>query len=397
MSYSLRGRLQTRLTAALLPLLAAAALASALPAWWPLELAAAMIGIGAALDAAVYHPLLRYQAAWLALPLGLMELGLVLVVVYAFDVAAPLVPGLAFFAGSWLLTQALVHAVFPLRRLSWAEDGGELGRAGALGAASVAAILALAGGVAWASQPPTVRLERGVHRGPLVLDHELRLVGENGAVVRGGIRITADDVTVRGVRVEGGEYGIEIQNAQRVVLDDVTVVGASLDGIHARRSSVAIRDCSIHGLRGSYAQAIDISFAFDLPPSLVEDCTIVGGLEGIVTHFAHAEIRDNRVRATSLRAIATTEMSMGLVRRNDVRGALGVGIFCGDYSECRIEENRVAKTRPDRASGDRSRLGYGIVAHYGARAVVSENTVTGSRRAQAAFLGAHIEREEDSD
>ena len=48
MSYTLRGRVESRLAAALLPFLAALALALGLRAWWPLELAGAMIGAGLA-------------------------------------------------------------------------------------------------------------------------------------------------------------------------------------------------------------------------------------------------------------------------------------------------------------------------------------------------------------
>ena len=48
---------------------------------------------------------------------------------------------------------------------------------------------------------------------------------------------------------------------------------------------------------------------------------------------------------------------MADVQDNDVVDALGVGIFCGDYSMCRIEENSVSGTRPDMKSGDRTRMG----------------------------------------
>jgi hypothetical protein len=50
MSYTLRGRLESRVVAALLPIAVAAALAAALRAWWPVELAALMLGVGATLD-----------------------------------------------------------------------------------------------------------------------------------------------------------------------------------------------------------------------------------------------------------------------------------------------------------------------------------------------------------
>ena len=83
-------------------------------------------------------------------------------------------------------------------------------------------MLAAAGGVAWATQPPVVHLAAGIHEGPLVLDHSQRLVGEPGAVVRGGIVVTADDVTIRDVTVIGGEHGIEVDGASDVLLERVT-------------------------------------------------------------------------------------------------------------------------------------------------------------------------------
>ena len=111
-----------------------------------------------------------------------------------------------------------------------------------------------------------MRLPAGIHQGPLVLDYSQRLVGEPGAVVRGGIVVTADDVTVRDVTVVGGEHGIEVDGAERVLLERVHVLGAMLDGINVRRSSVTIRDCAVASHSGPYAQGIDISFGFDLAP-----------------------------------------------------------------------------------------------------------------------------------
>lgn len=387
MSYTLRGRIETRLAGALLPVLLAAALSPVLHKWWPLELAGLMLAIGLALDAGAYHRLLPYQPGWAAVPLGLVELALTMAAAQALDLGAPLRPALLFFAGSWLLAQMLVHAALPLLHLTWPEDGGELGRAGPGLATAAPAALAAVLGIAWAVEPPTVRLEAGVHAGPLVLDHAQTVVGEPGAVVEGGIVVTADDVTLRDLTVRGGEYGIEVRDAESVEIDGVVVESAALDGINARQSEVEIRDCEIRSLPGAATQGIDISFASTLPASLVEDCVVVGGSEGIVSHLANVMVRDNRVRSTELRGIAVTEMSMGEVEDNLVEDALGVGIFCGDYSHCSIEDNRVTGMRED-PSGNPTRAGLGLVAHYGAVATVGGNTL---ERPPASFIGARIE------
>jgi Right handed beta helix region len=393
MAYTLRGRLESRLAIGLAPLLAGCALSLVFRAWWPVEVTGLMLGVGLALDAVVYHRLFPYQAGWVALPLGFVELVATMGLVRAAGIEAPLTEALVLFAGAWVLAQILGHAAFPMLRLSYGEDGGELGRGGPVVAAAVLLVFASAGGTAWATQPPTVRLAAGIHPGPLVLDHSQKLVGETGAIVRGGIVVTSDDVTVRNVTVVAGEHGIEVDGAQDVLLDDVRVVGATLDGINVRRSSVQIRDCRVEAPAGPFAQGIDISFGFDLEPSVVEDCIVAGGREGIVTHFAHVIIRNNRVTDTSLRAITLTEMSMGNVQENDIERALGVGIYCGDFSMCEVEDNYVAGTRPDVASGDRTRLGFAIVAHSGAHATVDGNTLERNASPTASFLRARISSE----
>jgi hypothetical protein len=390
MSFTLRGRLETRLAATFAPLAAACVVALALKAWWPVELASIMVAVGVVLDVALYHRLLAYQPGWLALPLALLELGAVMGIALAVGVDAPREAALVFFAGAWLLAQVLVHAGFPLLRLSYGEDGGELGGTGAVATVAVLAVLASAGCVAWATQPPTVRLGSGMHQGPLVLDHSQKLVGEAGAVVQGGIVVTSDDVTIRNVAVVGGQIGIEIDGAIDVTLEHVRVSGTSLDAIQARRASVTVHDCLIHSLVGDYSQGIDISFGFDLPPSEIEGCTILGGREGIVTHFAHVGIRENQVSGTTLRALGLTEMSMVVVEGNEVENSLGVGIYCGDYSECKIQDNVVGGTRPDMASGDRTRMGYAVVAHSGAKAELDDNELSRNGRLTRAFLGARI-------
>lgn len=390
MSYTLSGRLHTRL-AAFLPVLAAAcAIAVATSSWWPVELAAAMIAVGLVLDWQVYDRLLDYQPGWLALPLGALELLLLVLLVPALAIDAPLRPALLLFAAGWLCAQLLAHAGAPWRRLTYAEDGGELGRAGTLAGIAVLAVFAGAGAVAWAQLPPTVHLAAGVHQGPLEITERQVLAGEPGAIVEGGIIVRADGVTIRDIAVVGGENGIEIDGVDDVTLERVTVSGAPRDGIHVRRAAVTIRDCYVDSTESLFGQGIDISFAFDKGPSSVEGCTVVGGQEGIVTHFAHARIARNRVARTTLRAISMTEMSMGTIEHNEVRDAHGVGIFCNDHSMCEIERNMVVETTPDHASGDRRRLGLGVLVSSHSEARMHGNDLARNPQPVGAALGASL-------
>jgi hypothetical protein len=389
MAYTLSGRLQSRLAAALLPLLVACALSAALPAWWPLELAGLMLGVGFSLDL-VYDRVLDYQPGWAAVVLGLIELVLVMALVRAFAIGAPLVPALAFFAASWLVAQGLGHAGLPLIRLSYADDGGELGWLGAGLAVAILAVFGTAGGYAWSQLPPTVRLSAGIHQGPIVITRRQHLIGERGAVVRGGIVVRASHVVVRNVATLGGEYGIEVDGSRDVVLDDVRVVGATIDGIHVRRSNVTIRDCRVDSPSG-YTQGIDISFSADMGMSMIEGCTVVGGQQGIVVDSAGADVHGNRVSTTSYQAITMTEMSMGMIAENEVAGAVGAGIACVDQSMCMIEDNHVSGTKPDRSTpGLERQNGYGIVSDYKAEAELSDNELVGNARRVGVFAGAEV-------
>ena len=69
---------------------------------------------------------------------------------------------------------------------------------------------------------------------------------------------------------------MEVHDSTNVVLENVAISGATMDGVHARRSSLTIRRCNV-SMKGDYTQGIDISFAFDLPPSSVSKCRVVGG------------------------------------------------------------------------------------------------------------------------
>jgi hypothetical protein len=246
MSYTLRGRIESRVAAALPALV----LALALHRWWAIELVALMLALGLALDAAVYHSAFPYQPAWTAVPLGSLELALVYGGMRTLGIAAPLGLAVTLFAVAWVSAQVFVHAVFPRLRLEYGEAGGELGRSGAIAALAVAITVVGGLGGAYAVRPPTVHL-RGVVQGPVVIRHAETLVG---GVVKGGVIVRANHVTLRHVTVVGGENGVDIENARHVRLDDVRVVGVALDGIHVRHSSVMIHDCAVSSPGGPWCR-----------------------------------------------------------------------------------------------------------------------------------------------
>jgi parallel beta-helix repeat protein len=140
---------------------------------------------------------------------------------------------------------------------------------------------------------------------------------------------------------------------------------------------VRIHDCSVDMLGNEYGQGIDISFTMGYGTSIVDGCTVVGGMDGITTHSSMSDIAHNRVSRTTMRAISVMEMSMGTVEENEVRGALGVGIYCNDQSMCEVRRNTVVGTRRD-PSGNRSRRGFGVLASFLSEAELSDNDLAGN-------------------
>lgn len=391
MSYTLRGRIESRLAALVPVVVAAGGLALAEHRWWPIEALGLMLGVGLALDVEVYHRLLPYQPGWAALPLGAFELGALLALMRAAGIMAPLGQAIALFAGGWLVAQLLGHAGFPLLRIGYAEDGGELGRFGAAAGITIGVALAAAGATAYAGLPPVVHLSAGIHQGPLVISRREVLVGADGAVVRGGIVVAHDNVTVKNVAVVGGENGIVVEGRRGTKLESVSVSGARYDGIHVRGGAVMIRNCSVDMLGNAFGQGIDISFTMDYGMNMVDGCTIVGGMDGIVTHSSMTEITNNDVARTRMTAISMTEMSMGTIERNTVRNANGVGIYCNDRSVCEIQRNTVVDTRPD-PSGDQSRRGLGLLASFQAEADVRDNELADNPVPMGTVMNALIRR-----
>jgi hypothetical protein len=139
-------------------------------------------------------------------------------------------------------------------------------------------------------------------------------------------------------------------------------------------------------------QGIDISFNMGEQMSMVEGCTIVGGMQGITTHSSMTEIVRNHVSRTTGQAISVAEMSMGTAMDNQIRDALGVGLSCDDQSMCMFERNTVVGTRPDRVSGDPSRRGFGVLASFYSEADLSHNRLAANPIAAGAITSSRLLR-----
>jgi hypothetical protein len=126
--------------------------------------------------------------------------------------------------------------------------------------------------------------------------------------------------------------------------------------------------------------------------SMVEGCTIVGGMQGITTHSSMTDIVRNRVSRTTGEAISVAEMSMGTAMDNEVRDALGVGLNCDDQSNCMFEHNTVIGTRSDVASGNPTRNGVGLLASFYSEAEVRDNALAANPVPIGAVMQSLIRR-----
>jgi hypothetical protein len=365
MSYTLTGRIQSRLVATLPPLL----VALGVHRWWAIELVALMLVFGVALDICVYDRVLDYQPGWLAVPLGLLELGLV--------VLAMRMPvtwsSLGLYALGWVTAQICAHALFPRLRLEYAQSGGELERVGAFVAGAVAALTLAAVAGAVAVIPPTVHLH-GVVQGPLLITHAQTLVG---GTVRGGVVIRADHVTLKNVTVIGGEYGVNVEHAQHVMLDRVRLIRFKMDAVRALDAGLMVHRCSISTPATPLANGVLIAYSMGRPMSMVEKCRIVGVREGVTTHSSMVDVVDNDVVGTTLHGISLSEMSMDAARGNHVEGARGIGILCMDHSMCDITHNTITGALVD-GNQNPSRHGVAIESYFYAEAHLRHNTVVAS-------------------
>ncbi len=233
----------------------------------------------------------------------------------------------------------------------------------------------LAAAISAAEPGAVLELAPGRYSGPVVINKPLTLIGVQGAVIEAPDDVPAvtvldtSEVTLRGLRIEGGKSGILVRRSLGVVIEEVTVVAALWHGILAQDSEVVITQCLITRLRAPTPQGIEIINSDRRPPSLVRGCRIEGPVfEGVVAHVSHVTFEDNEVVGSTGRGIIITEMSEGRMEGNRVVDARGSAYFCGDMSNCAIIDNVVDGIAPGQKH--RSAQGHGVVVHYHSHAYV---------------------------
>lgn len=160
---------------------------------------------------------------------------------------------------------------------------------------------ALTQAIAMASTGDTLQLAAGLY-GPATIDKPLTLEGE-GAIIDGGqkgtvLLVTADDVTIRGLTIQGSGHrdeeidsGIKVpKGVARTVIEDCTLTD-NMHGIdfHGSVDSVARRN-HIEGRQDPHMVARGNGFyVWNAPGVVIEDNTVQYGRDGI---FANASKKD---------------------------------------------------------------------------------------------------------
>jgi hypothetical protein len=180
-----------------------------------------------------------------------------------------------------------------------------------------------------------------------------------------------------------------VNSVHGTVLDGVSVSGAKLDGIHVRLSGIVIKNCSVDMTGSSLGQGIDISYNMNMGMSMVEGCSVVGGMEGITTHSSMTDIVHDRVSGTTEHGISVTEMSMGSVMDSEVSNALGVGIYCNDRSMCMIQHNTVVGMRAD-GTQNLAEAGFGVLASFQSEADLRGNHLRSNPVPTGAIINSQV-------
>jgi len=213
----------------------------------------------------------------------------------------------------------------------------------------------------------TIRIEAAVHPGPIVINKSLTLIGENGAEVRGNgngnvITISADDVTLRDLRVTG--------SGLRLMDDDAAIF---VTGNRAKIDNCVIAD-SLHGI---YLKKI--SGAQILNNHIQGKTTLAASNEPVEKRVGQSSENCDTTLVSNRRGNGIHQWNCedNLIRGNDISETRD-GIYFSFTNNCRVEDNFIHHVR------------YGLHYMYSDGNVFESNTFTENSAGAAIMFSKNL-------
>ena len=180
----------------------------------------------------------------------------------------------------------------------------------------------------------TIRVAAGLHRGAILIGKSITVVGESGAEIRGDgmgkvITITADDVTIRGLRVTGSGF--------RLMDDDAAIF---VTGNRAKVENCVIAD-SLHGI---YLKKI--AGAQILNNRIQGKTTLAASSDPIEKGIGQSSENCDSTLVSNRRGNGIHQWNSegNLIRGNEISDTRD-GIYFSFTDNCRVESNFIHRTR----------------------------------------------------
>ena len=213
----------------------------------------------------------------------------------------------------------------------------------------------------------TIRIEAGVHAGPIVITKSLNLIGEKGAEIRGNgignvVTILAVDVTLSGLRVSGS--GIRLMD------DDAAIF---VTGNRAKIENCVIAD-SLHGV---YLKKI--SGAQILNNRIQGKTTLASSTESVEKGIGQSNENCDTTLVSNRRGNGIHQWNSegNVIRGNDISDTRD-GIYFSFTNNCRVENNFIHHTR------------YGLHYMYSDANVFESNTFTENSAGAAIMFSKNL-------
>jgi nitrous oxidase accessory protein len=190
----------------------------------------------------------------------------------------------------------------------------------------------------------TVRVEPGA-AGARLLGFTVRGSGGRYDQEDAGVRVEANDVEVRGVRVERAVFGVLVYRARAVTVREVEVVGSGERALGLRGDGIRLweaQDCLVEGNRVRASRDVVVWYS---PRNRVVNNTVVGGRYG--THLMYANdcvVEGNRYRGDEVGVFVMYSHRVTLGRNviTEATGAAGVGVGLKDSGDVTMTRNDLA-------------------------------------------------------